>query len=244
MDQQRIEDLLGAYALDAVDDEERRLVEAYLETDPRARAEVQAHREAAAMLSAGSPPPPPAVWARIVAAIDVSAPPPGPRLATVLPASRRNRWTGPVLAAAAAAAVVVAGAVVVASIRSDDDPGDARPPAGAVEQAYGEAWADPDGRRARLISEEVAFAADAVVGMDGIGFVSANSLPTLPSEETYQLWGVYGDGDVISLGVIGNRPGTEPFTATGDIGAIVITQERAGGVVSSTSGALLAGDLG
>ncbi|MBA3605208.1 MAG: anti-sigma factor [Actinomycetota bacterium] len=243
MDQQRIEDLLGAYALDAVDDEERRLVEAYLETDPRARAEVQAHREAAAMLSAGSPPPPPAVWARIVAAIDVSAPPPGPRLATVLPASRRNRWTGPVLAAAAAA-VVVAGAVVVASIRSDDDPGDARPPAGAVEQAYGEAWADPDGRRARLISEEVAFAADAVVGMDGIGFVSANSLPTLPSEETYQLWGVYGDGDVISLGVIGNRPGIEPFTATGDIGAIVITQERAGGVVSSTSGALLAGDLG
>ena len=37
-----IDELLGAYALDAVDDDERRQVEEYLRTNPRARAEVEA----------------------------------------------------------------------------------------------------------------------------------------------------------------------------------------------------------
>ena len=69
------------------------------------------------------------------------------------------------------------------------------------------------------------------------------ALPALPETETYQLWGVYGDGDVISLGVIGNRPDIEPFSALGDIDALVITREQAGGVVSSTTGAVLVGEL-
>ena len=48
---EEIEELLGAYALDAVDDDERRVVEGYLATNPRARAEVQQHREVATMLA-------------------------------------------------------------------------------------------------------------------------------------------------------------------------------------------------
>ena len=242
MDRDRIEELLGAYALDAVDDEERRLVEAFLETDPEARAEVQAYREAAAGLSAGSPPAPPAVWARIVAAIESPAPAPGPRLAAVLPQAGRRRWGVPLLAAAAAAILVV-GAVVVASSFGDDGPSGDIQSADALEQAYGEAWADPQGRRTQLTSGDQSFTADAVVGPDGLGFVAAKRLPTLPPEETYQLWAVYADGDVISLGVLGPRPGIQPFTATGDVEGIVITQERGGGVISSTSGPLLAGDL-
>ena len=78
---------------------------------------------------------------------------------------------------------------------------------------------------------------------DGVGFLAAKALPALPDTETYQLWGVYGDGDVISLGVIGNRPDIEPFSALGDIDALVITREQAGGVVSSTTGAVLVGEL-
>jgi hypothetical protein len=48
---------------------------------------------------------------------------------------------------------------------------------------------------------------------------------------------------VISLGVVGNRPGIEPFTADGELDALVITREVAGGVMASTSGALLVGEL-
>ncbi len=86
--------------------------------------------------------------------------------------------------------------------------------------------------------------AEAVVQPDGVGFLSAATLPELPSTETYQLWGVYGDGDVISLGVFGNRPEIEPFAAEGDLDALVITREAAGGVMASTSGALLVGEVG
>ena len=62
-----IEELLGAYALDAVDDDERRLVEAYLATNPRARAEVDQHREVATLLAFGGADAPEGLWDRIAA---------------------------------------------------------------------------------------------------------------------------------------------------------------------------------
>jgi hypothetical protein len=42
----------------------------------------------------------------------------------------------------------------------------------------------------------------------------------LGPDRTYQLWGVIGD-QVISLGVLGARPGVEPFTVDGDLTALV-----------------------
>ena len=65
---QDIEELLGAYALDAVDPDEARLVEEHLVECPRCRAEVAAHREVAALLTSGtSDPVPDGVWDRITA---------------------------------------------------------------------------------------------------------------------------------------------------------------------------------
>ena len=49
---------------------------------------------------------------------------------------------------------------------------------------------------------------------------------------------------MISLGVLGNRPDLQAFTAHDDVVSLVITREQAGGVVSSTSGAVLVGQLG
>lgn len=243
MTDDELDDLLGAYALDAVTDDERRQVTEYLERNPRARAEVESYREVAAHLALGSATPPPSgVWDRIAAELDSGVPEPGPALRRVMgdeSRPRRSTW----LAAAAAAALAVVGAVVVTLAVAGDSsgPGD---PGTAIEKAYGVAREDPDGRQASLVSADTTMTADAVILADGRGFVSARSLPTLASNETYQLWGVFGDGDVISLGVIGNRPGIEQFTARGDIDGLVITQERSGGVVSSTKDPLLTGDLG
>jgi anti-sigma-K factor RskA len=238
-----VEELLGAYALDAVDPDERRLVEALLAEDPQARAEVQAHREVAALLSFSGDAAPDGLWDRIADSLEDRAPEPGPELARVLPIGRRRRRRG-LLVSAGAAALAAAAAVAATLVIVDDDGIPGGPGTeDVVEWAYGEAWADPDARRAQLTSEDDALTAEAVIDEAGYGFLSAKALPTLPSSETYQLWGVYGDGDVISLGVIGNRPGIEPFRADGDINAVVITLEQAGGVVSSTSGALLVGEL-
>jgi anti-sigma factor RsiW len=70
-----IEELLGAYALHAIDDDERAMVEAHLATCPRCRAEVDSHREVAAHLALTGAPAPDGLWERIAGAIESEPPP-------------------------------------------------------------------------------------------------------------------------------------------------------------------------
>ncbi|MDQ3738889.1 MAG: hypothetical protein M3337_06950 [Actinomycetota bacterium] len=80
MEDHELEELLGSYALDAVGDEESREVGQYLERNPRARAEVESHREVAAHLAFGGATPPPGIWDRIAAELHSGAPAPDSRL--------------------------------------------------------------------------------------------------------------------------------------------------------------------
>jgi anti-sigma-K factor RskA len=223
-----IDELLGAYALDAVDPDERRRVEDYLASNPRAMAEVQQHREVATMLAYTGMDAPDGLWDRIVETIEEPAPAPGPELAKVLPMASTRRSTrmasfGRWVAATAAAAVL---AVVAISVIDRND-GGADPLQLAVEAAR----SDRDSRIAVLVAEGSTVEVEAVVDENGRGFLVAGALPQLPREQTYQLWGVVGD-DVISLGILGPNPELEPFTARVDLAALAITIEPAGGVVS------------
>src|ERR1700722_15762202 len=81
-----IEELLAAYALDAVDVAEAAMVEAHLDGCPLCRAELDGYRETAAAL--GTPPapppaaaaadrtdaPPPELWDRIAVSLAATAP--------------------------------------------------------------------------------------------------------------------------------------------------------------------------
>jgi len=236
-----MEELLGAYALDAVDEADRQRVEAYLAANPHARTEVERHREVASLLAVGSERPPDGLWDRIAGSLEETAPAPGPRLAQVMPidTARRRRRTLITAVGAAAAAAVVAVVFTAAIVRDDAPAGDA-----AMVEAYADALGEPESRRTELVGEGQAFTADAVLLANGTGFLAAEELPELPDTETWQLWGVYGDEDVISLGVLGNRPDLQAFTAHDDIESLVITREQAGGVTQSTTGAVLAGPLG
>ena len=60
-----LRELLGAFALDAVDNEEREAVERHLAECRPCRAEVAEHREVAAVMAAGWAPAPDGVWDRI-----------------------------------------------------------------------------------------------------------------------------------------------------------------------------------
>jgi len=232
--------VLGAYALDAVDEAERAQIEAHLATSPRARAEVERHREVAALLAVGTERPPEGLWDRIAGALEEPPPVPGPRLAQVMPARRprrRRALLGGIAAAAVAAAAAAAITVVV--VRDEDQlSGDA-----AMAEAYADALAAPEARRTDLVAADQTFAAEAVLLPNGTGYLSAGDLPELPDTETWQLWGIYGDQDVISLGVLGNRPALQAFTAHDDVETLVITREQAGGVPQSTTGAVLVGPL-
>ncbi len=225
-----LDELLGAYALDAVDDDERRRVEDYLEVNPRASAEVQAHREVATMLAFTGMDAPDDLWNRISDQIGEQAPPPGPELAKVMafddhPKRRRISTVAPWLMSAAAAAVIVFVAIGLAD--SADAPNE--PIASAVELAQ----ADRDSLTTTLVAEGSDASADAIIDQDGHGYVLARDLPTLPDGQTYQLWGVVEGGDVISLGIFGPNPEVETFTVEGSVEALAITIEQYPGVVSN-----------
>jgi anti-sigma-K factor RskA len=230
-----LDELLGAYALDAVDVDEARRVEEYLASNPRAAAEVQQHREVATMLAFTGADAPAELWQRIEQAIDGPAPAPGPELARVLSiddaTSRRPqrslaRRAAPWLAAAAAVVVAVAGtAVIVGGDGSSETP---------LSAAFEQAVADRDSQLTTLVSAtEGSPTAEGVIDPDGNGFLEASTLPPLGADQTYQLWGVMADsGDVISLGILGPNPELETFTVEGSVAALAVTIETSPGVIS------------
>ncbi len=245
-DTYELDELLGAYALDAVDGPERRRVEDYLRANPRAADEVQAHREVATMLAFTGMDAPADLWSKITAEIEADAPAPGPELAKVLgvelppptdPAvtsiedlrerrERRGSVAGWLLGAAAMVALAVAGAVLVigAQDMGTNDP---------IADAYEQAMNDRDSVQAELVAEGVTESAFGVIDQDGHGYLDAAALPRLSSDETYQLWGVLrSTGDAVSLGILGRNPELETFTIEGEVAALAITIEQAPGVVS------------
>lgn len=69
-----IEELLGAYALDAVDREEAEQIERYLADHPEARDEVSQYRETASMLAFAGADAPSGLWHSIVASLEDEPP--------------------------------------------------------------------------------------------------------------------------------------------------------------------------
>lgn len=232
-----IEELLGAYALDAIDDEERTLVERHLAECAACRAEVDGHREAASLIAQSASRPPAEVWARIAESL-AAAEPTGPK--AVSPLERSRRWftggrrtwrLGGALAAGAAAAAIVVLAVQVAT-----DDGGTTPDLAAVAAAAAE---NPDAETVSLRSEDGSVGIDAVVLPDGTGYLVRNNLEPLPPSRTYQLWAIIGD-KVISAGVLGPRPAVVAFHVEWPLDGLAVTQESNGGVVQSANPAVAA----
>ncbi|MGO9458216.1 MAG: anti-sigma factor domain-containing protein [Acidimicrobiales bacterium] len=247
-DHHQIESLLGAYVLDAVEPDEAARVERHLAACPRCRAEVDAGREVAGRLgtsarAGGAEPLPPGLWDRIAGGIATSQRrPPGPMpglgaapapaaevvAITDAPTARRRRWRGAGWAAAAVAvAAVVAVAVLGVDLAHTNNQLNHPDQSAAVRAAM----ATPTHRLVRLDSSEGAQLAEFVVLPDGQGYMVSSDMPTLPSDETYQLWAVIA-GQPISVGLLGHQPQRASFTlaSTSTPSALAVTVEPAGGV--------------
>jgi hypothetical protein len=237
-----IQELLGAYALDAVDAEEAAVIDAHLAGCPRCRNEVAKHREAATLLSFSGAAAPDGVWSRIAGGL-VEAPPPFELPRPVRP---RPRHRPPVRAFAAATAAAVAAAVIavlgVEVVQQEHriDRLAAISDRRGLDQAAAAAAVAPGARTVRLQSEDRTDAADAVVLPNGQGYLVRAQLPRLGSDQTYQLWGVMG-AQTISLGVLGGDPAVTPFKAAGPLTALAITAERAGGAPAPTRAPVVRG---
>ncbi len=114
----------------------------------------------------------------------------------------------------------------------------------AAEQA---ALANPTTRRVELSAPAGTSSparAVVVLAASGTGFVQVHQMSALPSDRTYQLWGVIG-GRTISLGLLGPDPTVAPFSVAGHapVRAFAITDERSGGVVQTTQSPVVAGPV-
>jgi hypothetical protein len=238
---EEIKDLLPAYAIDAVDDDERVAIDAYLAADDDARDEVASIQRAAAFLAHTGGPPPVGVWERLEAVIREQPRPEGevppPRLVPLArPTSppdpaRPWRWL-------AAAAMIVA--IAFFSLWAFDQGGsDPKIDTAALATA---AARNPNARHADLRDDAGNTVARAVVLPDGTGYLTSAKLPALGDDRTYQLWGV-GDHATISLGVMGTNPKVVAFHVGDAPSALAITNERAGGVASSAEAPTAVGDL-
>jgi anti-sigma-K factor RskA len=227
-----LDELLGAYALDAVDDDERREIEEYLSRSPRAREEVRLHRETATFLAYGGAPAPDGLWDRIAGSLEEQPPAPGPSLAKVLPAGRphgRTRWVVAALGAVAAAVIAVLGVRVVQQGRHIDRI-EKQLALSPLDAAAAQALASPTSQQAQMAAPDGTVLATAVVEQSGVGYFIGKNLPALPSNRTYQLWSVKPDGSVVSLGLLGTDPKVAPFHTDSSTTVLAITNEVAGGV--------------
>lgn len=249
LDHDEIAELLGAYALNAVDPDERDLVEAHLVGCPRCRDEVAGHRQVAALLGNSGGAAPAGLWERIADSLEESPPPMRLDLpaadASVIPlaARRRARGNRVVVAAMSAAAALVIGALGVKVVQQDDeiDRISAALDDEGVVSAANLALLDPSAVQSKLTSADGTLTVSAVLLPNGTGYLLTHGLPPLDDSRTYQLWGQTGSG-LISLGLLGASPGeVVPFQASGDIAALAITEEVAGGVAKSENPPALLG---
>ena len=232
---EELDSLLGAYALDALDPDDRVRVDAYLEHDAAARAEVDDMHETAAslaMLPAETMDAPPELWDRIAGAIAAE------RAATAaLELGRDVGELDELAAAAAAAIVVVVLAAQVSSLHGQLNRAHQLGPA-AMAAAFDRAAKTDGARETGLTTGSGATLARVVLLPDGTGYLRGDHLAPLPSDRTYQLWAVTGDAKkpvTVSAGVLGPDPQAVSFRASGPVRAFAVTIEHAGGVVQSAN---------
>ena len=225
MTHDEVQELLGAYALDAVDEAESEAVELHLRSCPRCQAEVQSHRETASWLAHGGAPAPEGVWDKIAENLDEGpAPVDMPRILTWESRERsrssRRRPTVEWIAGIAAALLLVLGGVAINQQRQIDDVRDRN----GLEQALASALSDPKARQVSLSSPgDAGTSVKAVVLPDGTGYLVADTaLRDLDESRTYQLWGI-NDAKVVSLGVLGRAPKIVAFHAPPDVRTLAIT---------------------
>jgi hypothetical protein len=275
-DHLEIQELLGAYALDAVDPETAALIEGHLEECVRCSIEVAQHHEVAGLLANSGGTSPADLWDGIARQLDGSAPPSWEGLAgrletggerpervvgspTVVPIARAGspaRRAGRVgvvaatVAAVAAAVVAIGLGVQVHHLDNQVNALSGRPSLTAAERV---ALASPTTKRVVLKAgtggttvpggTTAPGRVTVVLTSSGTGFVEAGGLAGLPRHRTYQLWGVIG-GKPISLGLLGSDPGVVPFSvAGGAVTVFAITDESAGGVVTSTNQPVVEGSV-
>jgi anti-sigma factor RsiW len=246
-----MQELLGAYALDAVDGEEREQLERHLAGCAECRAELAEYREVMALMGDVRTAPPPGVWDRIAAGLDTQPPPlrlerVEGRIQAPSPARPRRAVSMRLFVAAAAVAAVIVAAlgIEVAHLNARTNRLHGVIAAQALAGAYNSAASQAGARRVDLRGTGGQQPVAAVVLADGTAYLDGRPLPRLAADRTYQLWGLGAAGvPPISLAVMGSSPGIRQFGVPTGVGTLAISVEHSGGAVAPTTTPVAAGQL-
>lgn len=252
--ERELSELLGAYALDAVDADERAEIDEYLARSPRARAEVAEHLEVAALLGGAAGEAPAAVWDRIDALLPdldheqpaaparpASEPTPSAVVVSLGDRRKARRLAVTMFASAAAAAAIIG--LGISNARQDHLINGYKSELAASRDGalrLNELLASPGTKVATLRDDAGQPIARVVLAPSGEGYLIDSGLPHLASGRTYQLWGVE-NGLVLSLGVMSDSDRPIPLAAKGTWSKLVLTEESSPGVVTSAQPAVAAG---
>jgi anti-sigma factor RsiW len=256
-------ELLGAYALDAVDGDELGDLEGHLASCPRCQAELDGLREVAGAIGNSTEALPEGLWSSIAEQLDHGPagheePPPMPRLISSSPApfrapqpgrKRRARSAVLVLGVVAVAASAVAIVLGIDLVHSQGNVSKlqqaaAHRPAATPRSPAEVALHTPGHRIVTLENAANDALAEFVIVPAGRGYLVSSNLPALRSGQTYQLWGIVGSTP-ISLGLLGASPHGSTFTITGATWAskLALTAEPNGGTVAPTGGIVASGAI-
>ncbi len=238
MTHNELEELLGVYALDALEDDERQLVDEHLATCPRCRAELAAHREVAALLgnSASDVPAaaPDELWDRISASLQDEPPVLSP---LHVPSSRRRLALLVPLGAIAAALVLVVGLLAAKVGNLDQKVHNL-----TLQASVSSVLSNPSHKTIELTSTDHSPWQATVILLGGEGYVINASMPALSRTQTLQLWAL-SDGKVVSLGVLGRHPSAAAIRVESPMTVLMITAEPLGGTPVPTTPVLVRGNL-
>jgi Anti-sigma-K factor rskA/Putative zinc-finger len=240
----RLDELLGAFALDALEEDEAVAVRAHLIRCPRCTQEVDAHQETIGLLAAGGGDAPERVWDRIANTVEDF---PGSthigmrRGQHLTPAPFTRRWPVRTLlvAAGAAAAIAISAQTIRVNHLNDrvSQLGVAARQEGVLEGAAA-AVLNPSAQRLPLASTQGGRLplGQLVILPNGSAYLVGAALPTLPATATYQLWSIVA-GRPVSVALLGPQPGTVGFNVAPRFSATayLVTIEPSGGVITPSS---------
>jgi anti-sigma factor RsiW len=178
-------ELVGAYALDALEPDEAEAFETHLTECPKCRAELREHRETAALLAHVGATAPDGVWERIAAELGDAPTDAG----TVLPfgPTKRGRFSSTTARRLLAGAVAAAAALIAVNstvlIQQRNEIAHLKPSAAASLRALADkAMSDPQSRIAVLRRSDGVVGAEAVVTRDGHGYLVRPALKGLDGD--------------------------------------------------------------
>jgi lipoprotein-anchoring transpeptidase ErfK/SrfK len=242
-----IQSLLAPYALHALDDSDRELVDAHLATCHECSDELADLLETASMVTLTEVEAPPAqLWGRIATGMradqlsspvtaPVAAPVSAPVSAPVAAVERnpvtdlgteRLRRRGIRNALLGAVAAVAVAVPITASV--------VQPATPSIAALATKAAASTNARKIALLSPEKTRLGEVILDANGNGYLTNETLSPLPEGQSYQLWTIV-NGVPVSAGLLGRTPTTVAFSAAAKVDAVAVTIELDTGASAPTA---------